>query len=412
MNLRDKHVILGVTGGVAVYKAADLASKLRQAGALVDVIMTEAATQFVTPLTFQAVTGRPVFTGMFQGLAGGTSPSAMNIAHVELAHRASLIIIAPATANTIARLSYGLADELLCATVLASSCPLLLAPAMESHMWLNVATQENMTRLKQRGAFVVGPGVGHLASGATGPGRMSEVVEIVDTARYVVGISGRLAGRRIVVTAGGTREPIDPVRYVGNRSSGKMGYAVASAARDRGASVVLVSAAGEQPAPAGVTLAPVQTAAEMHAAVFAACRAADALVMAAAVADFRPAQVSEQKIKKAAAGLSLPLVRTVDILAEAKTAFPDLVKIGFAAESENLMQNARSKLEAKGLAMIVANDITSPGSGFGTETNQVTLLFGDGRIDVLPLMSKAEVAERIVDVVEDLCNEQRPRARE
>lgn len=407
MNLKDKHVILGVTGGIAVYKAADLASKLRQAGALVDVIMTEAATQFVTPLTFQAVSGRPVFTGMFQGLAGGTSPAAMNIAHVELAHRASLIIVAPATANTIAKLSYGLADELLCATILASSCPLLLAPAMESHMWLNAATQENMARLKERGAFVVGPGVGHLASGASGPGRMSEPADIVDMARYVVGMSGRLAGRRVVVTAGGTREPIDPVRYVGNRSSGKMGFAVAVAARDRGASVILVSTA-EQPAPAGVTLVPVQTASEMHEAVFSACATAHALVMAAAVADFRPDHVSEQKIKKAAAELSLRLVRTADILAEAKTAFPDLPKIGFAAESENLMQNALSKLEAKGLSLIVANDITAPGSGFGTETNQVTLLFGDGRIEALPLLSKAEVAERIVDVVEDLCYEQHP----
>ena len=405
MNLKDKHVILGVTGGIAVYKAADLASKLRQAGALVDVIMTEAATQFVSPVTFQAVTGRPVFTGMFQELAGGTSPSAMNIAHVELAHRAHLTIIAPATANTIAKLSYGLADELLCATVLASSCPLLLAPAMESHMWLNAATQENMARLKARGTFVVGPGVGHLASGASGPGRMSEVPEILDTARYVLGLAGALAGRRIVVSAGGTREPLDPVRYVGNRSSGKMGYAVAYAARDRGATVTLVSGASEQTPPVGATVVRVETAAQMRDVVIAACQQTDALVMAAAVADFRPAQTSEQKIKKAAAELSLPLVRTVDILSEANKAFPHLAKIGFAAESENLMQNARAKLETKGLDMIVANDITSPGSGFGADTNQVTLLFKDGRIEALPLMSKADVAERILDVVEELCHE-------
>ena len=401
MNLKEKHVILGVTGGIAAYKAADLASKLTQAGALVDVIMTEAATQFVTPLTFQAVTQRPVFTGMFHGLAGGTSPAAMNIAHVELAHRAALIIIAPATANTIAKLSYGLADELLCATVLASSCPLLLAPAMESHMWLNAATQENMARLKARGAHVVGPGVGHLASGASGPGRMVDTPAIVETARYVLGLGGPLAGKRLVVTAGGTREPIDPVRYVGNRSSGKMGYAVATAARDRGATVTLISAPSDLTPPVGAAFVAVETAAEMRDAVLAACTEADALVMAAAVADFRPARVSAQKIKKAGATLELPLVRTDDILAGIG-ARPGLVKIGFAAESENLLANARAKLHAKWLDMIVANDVTSPGSGFGVDTNQVTLLFGDGRIEALPLLSKADVAERIIDVVQDL----------
>lgn len=402
MNLKDKHVILGVTGGIAVYKAADLASKLSQAGAEVDVIMTDAATQFVTPLTFQALTGRPVFTAMFQGLAGGTSPSAMNITHVALAHRAELIIIAPLTANTLAKLSYGLADELLCATVLASSCPLLLAPAMESHMWLNAATQENMARLKQRGAFVVGPGTGRLASGAVGPGRMAEPAEIMEMARYVAGRGGPLAGKRVVVSAGGTREPIDPVRYVGNRSSGKMGYAVATAARDAGADVTLVSAPGDLPTPAGVTRVNIETAAQMHQAVLAACEKADALVMAAAVADFRPQQASEQKIKKDAADLSLPLVRTTDILKDVAQRFPRLVKIGFAAESEKLLSHARAKLEGKKVDVIVANDVTAAGSGFGVDTNQVTLLHKDGRIEALPLQSKAEVAERIVDVIREL----------
>jgi phosphopantothenoylcysteine decarboxylase / phosphopantothenate---cysteine ligase len=404
MNLKDKHVILGVTGGIAAYKAADLASKLTQAGALVDTIMTAAATQFVAPVTFQAVTGRPVFTGMFQGLAGGTSPAAMNIAHVEMARRAHLIIVAPATANTIAKLSYGLADELLCATILASSCPLLLAPAMESHMWLNPATQENMVRLRQRGVFVVGPGEGHLASGASGPGRMSETPEILDTARYIVGLAGALAGKRIVVTAGGTREPIDPVRYVGNRSSGKMGYALAAEARDRGATVTLVSGASEQTPPVGATLVSIETAAQMCDAVFSACAQADALVMAAAVADFRPESASEQKIKKATAGLALPLVRTVDILAEVSRRSPNLVKIGFAAESQDVLRNARSKLESKGLDVIAANDITSPGSGFGSDTNQVTLLFKDGHIDALPLMSKAQVAAMIMDALQEAIN--------
>jgi phosphopantothenoylcysteine decarboxylase/phosphopantothenate--cysteine ligase len=397
MNLKDKHIILGVTGGIAAYKAADLASKLTQGGALVDVIMTEAATQFVGPVTFQAVTGRPVFTGMFQGLAGGTSTAAMNIAHVELARRAHLIIIAPATANTIAKLSYGLADELLCATVLASSCPLLIAPAMESHMWLNAATQENMQRLTQRGAFVVGPGVGRLASGASGPGRMVEAIEILDMARCVLAIGGPLSGKRIVISAGGTREPLDPVRYIGNRSSGKMGYALAAEARDRGATVTLVTGASDQTPPAGVTVVAVETAAQMCEAVLAACAQADVLIMAAAVADFRTAQASAQKIKKESAGMTLSLVPTTDILKEVAAHFPGLTKIGFAAESEHLLRHARAKLEAKGLHMIVANDITSPGSGFGSDTNQVTLLFSDGRIEALPLMSKAEVAAQILD---------------
>jgi phosphopantothenoylcysteine decarboxylase / phosphopantothenate---cysteine ligase len=398
MNLKDKHVILGVTGGIAVYKAADLASKLTQAGALVDVIMTAAATQFVAPLTFQGVTGRPVFTGMFQGLAGGTSPAAMNIAHVELAHRADLVIVAPATANTLAKMSYGLADELLCATILATSCPLLLAPAMESHMWLHPATQENMERLTKRGAFVVGPGVGHLASGATGPGRMSEVAEIVDMARYVLGRNGPLAGCHIVVTAGGTREAIDPVRYVGNRSSGKMGYAIAHAARDRGATVTLISSAGGLTPPSGATLLGVESAAQMKDAVVAACRTAHVLIMAAAVADYRPAQASEHKIKKGAADLTLSLVRTDDILAEIGKGFAGLVKIGFAAESDDLLRNAMSKLRAKGLDMIVANDITSAGSGFGADTNEVTLIFRDGHVEALPLLTKVQVAEKIVDI--------------
>ncbi len=402
MILTGKHVILGITGGIAAYKAADLASKLTQAGVLVDVIMTEAATRFVTPLTFQAVTGRPVFTGMFEGLAGGTSPGAMNIAHVELARRADLIVIAPATANTIAKLAHGLADELLCATVLASSCPLLIAPAMESHMWLNAATQENMERLKARGAHVVGPGVGHLASGATGPGRMAEVPEIMDTMRYVLGLAGPLAGRKVAVTAGGTRELLDPVRFLGNRSSGKMGFAVAAAARDRGAAVTLVSGPTELVSPVGATCVPVETAAEMREAVLKVCGGADALVMAAAVADFQPASRSQHKIKKETMGeLSLTLVRTPDILSEVAARFPRLVKIGFAAESENLLRNARAKLQAKSLDMIVANDVSAAGS----DTNQVTLLFRDGRIEALPLMSKAEVAERIVDIVGELINE-------
>jgi phosphopantothenoylcysteine decarboxylase/phosphopantothenate--cysteine ligase len=234
---------------------------------------------------------------------------------------------------------------------------------------------------------------------------MSEAPEIIEAARHVLGLAGVLAGKRIVVTAGGTREPIDPVRYVGNRSSGKMGFAIATAARDRGALVTLVSGPVELTPPSGAVYVSVETAAQMRDAVMAACRNADALIMSAAVADFRPAQASDHKIKKDSAGLALPLVRTADILSDVNTAFPTLIKIGFAAESENLLRNARAKLEAKGLHMIVANDITSPGSGFGADTNQVTLLFRDGRIEALPLISKATVAERILDVVVEFLHE-------
>lgn len=405
MNLAGKRIVLGVTGGIAVYKAADLASKLAQAGALVDVVMTEAATRFVSPLTFQSVTRRLVHREMFAAITGESET--IKIAHVELARRADLLIIAPATANTLARLSYGLADELLSAIALAASCPLLIAPAMETHMWQHPATQENMGRLTQRGANVVGPHSGHLASGASGPGRMAEPAEILDAARWVIGRSGPLAGRRIVVTAGGTREPLDPVRYVGNRSSGKMGFAIAAAARDRGAAVTLVTAPADLPAPHGAQRVDVETAAQMHDAVLAACEGAHALIMAAAVADYRPAQPKAQKIKKEAGDLALTLTRTADVLSEAARRYPRMVKIGFAAESEQLLRHARGKLEAKGLDLIIANDVTAPGSGFAVDTNQVTLLYRDGRVDALPLLSKAEVAERLLDALEETLDARR-----
>ncbi|MFB0534099.1 MAG: bifunctional phosphopantothenoylcysteine decarboxylase/phosphopantothenate--cysteine ligase CoaBC, partial [Anaerolineae bacterium] len=285
--LRDKHIVLGISGGIAAYKAAEVASRLVKAGATVDGVMTEAATRFVTPLTFQALTHRPVITEMFALLRE------TEIGHVSLAQRADLLVIAPATANTIARLAAGLADNMLTATALGTRAPMLLAPAMETGMWENPLTQDNVARLQEmRDVTVVGPGVGRLASGRVGPGRMAEPAEILDWVRIILGRGGGLAGQRVVVTTGGTREPIDPVRFIGNHSSGKMGYALALAARDRGAKVTLISAPAALPPPVGMELVAVQTAQEMRQAVLAALPESDALMMAAAVADYRPGEAA------------------------------------------------------------------------------------------------------------------------
>jgi len=388
MILKDKSIVLGVTGGIAAYKAAALCSHLVKAGAVVDVILTDAACEFVAPLTFQALTHRPVVTGMFALLAE------TEIGHVSLAGRADLLIVAPATANTIAKLAAGLADNMLTTTALATEAPILLAPAMESHMWANPLTQANVARLCElRDVAVVGPGEGRLASGASGLGRMAEPEEILDAAQWMLGRRGPLAGRRVVVTAGGTREPLDPVRFLGNRSSGKMGYALARAARDRGAQVQVISSSG-QPAPFGAELVPVETAAEMLDAVLDALAAADVLLMAAAVADYRPATMAGHKIKKGEGGLALDLVRTADILAQvAQVRRADQVIVGFAAETENLLENALGKLQRKRLDLIVANDARQ---AIGADTNQVTLVGADGSVAELPLLAKDEVADRIL----------------
>ena len=393
--LRSKHIVLGITGGIAAYKTAEVASRLVKAGATVDVVMTEAAIEFVGPLTFQALTHRPVVTEMFT-LLGETE-----IGHVSLARRADLLIIAPATANTIAKLAAGLADNMLTATALGTQVPILLAPAMETRMWENPLTQGNIARLQEaRDVTMVGPGVGRLASGGMGPGRMAEPAEIVDWARIILGRGGGLAGQRVVVTTGGTQEPIDPVRFVGNHSSGKMGYALALAARDRGAKVTLVSAPTALPAPTGVQLVGVQTAQEMCQAVLAALPESDALIMAAAVADYRPAEAVAHKIKKGEGGLELTLVRTADILAEVATQRAELgrpwVVVGFAAETQDLVANAQAKLEAKRLDLMVANDARQ---AMGADVNQVTLLDASGSIEELPLLPKDEVAERVMDRV-------------
>jgi phosphopantothenoylcysteine decarboxylase / phosphopantothenate---cysteine ligase len=391
--LRDKTIVLGVTGGIAAYKTAEIASQLTQAGASVNVIMTEEAIEFISPVTFRALTGRPVVTEMFD-LA-----SEFSIEHVSLAQAADVVVIAPATANIIAKLAAGIADDMLCCTVLATKAPVLIAPAMETNMYTNPVTQDNLAKLEARDFVITGPATGWLASGKEGLGRLADIKDIIGSICQVLGRGGDLAGRHIVVTAGGTQEPIDPVRYISNRSSGKMGYALAEAARDRGAKVTLIAAPTSLPEPVGVDVIQVGTAQEMRQAVENVTRRADALIMAAAVADYRPVKTAKDKIKKGKTGLTLELECTPDILGTVKGNF---IKVGFAAESSNLVGNAREKLKQKGLALIVANDITAKYSGFGTDTNRVTIIDRKGKIGSLPLLRKREVAERVLDRVAKL----------
>jgi len=388
--LRSKTIVLGVTGGIAAYKAAEIASQLTQAGAKVNVIMTEEAVQFISAVTFRALTGRPVVTEMFD-LA-----SEFSIEHVSLAKAADIVVIAPATANIIAKLAAGIADEMLCCTVLATKAPVLIAPAMETNMYTNPITQENLSKLRARDFVIVGPATGWLASGKVGLGRLADINDIIGSVRQVLGRGGDLTGRHIVVTAGGTQEPVDPVRYLSNRSSGKMGYALAEAARDRGAKVTLISAPTSLPEPVGVNVIRVCTAEEMRQAVENVTLQADSLIMAAAVADYRPRKRAKDKIKKGKAGLTLELECTPDILGTVKG---DFIKVGFAAESSNVLENARAKLKQKRLDLVVANDITASDSGFGTDTNRVTIIDRKGKIDSLPLLSKREVADRVLDQV-------------
>ncbi|MCH8206487.1 MAG: bifunctional phosphopantothenoylcysteine decarboxylase/phosphopantothenate--cysteine ligase CoaBC [Chloroflexi bacterium] len=390
--LDNKTVALGVTGSIACYKSVDLASKLVQAGAAVDVIMTHEATNFVAPLTFNSITHRPVVSDMFD------PQSELGMDHVAIAQRADIVIVAPVTAQTLAKIAWGLADDALTTTLLATQAPVILAPAMDAHMYENPATQQNVEKLKSWGYIVVGPAEGRLASGLTGRGRLLETHELLGHIRAVLGRDGDLAGRKVVVSAGGTREPLDPVRVISNRSTGKMGYAIAEAARDRGGDTVLVSAATSIPDPVRVRVLRVETAEEMRSAVLEECRDADALVMAAAVGDWRPVSVASQKIKKTGSDTwSVDLTKNPDIVAEVQR--DGLVKVGFAAESEDLVSNAQEKLASKGLHLIAANDITSADSGFATDDNRVFLLDREGSVEELPLMPKYEVAHRILDRV-------------
>ncbi len=417
--LLNKRIIIGICGGIASYKAVDLVSKLQQAGALVDVILTEHAEDFVRPLTFSTMSHRPVYSDLWE--ASGHAAET----HIALAEEAELLAIVPATANTIAKLAYGIADNMLTAVALATKAPLVLAPAMYRDMYTHPATQANLALLRERGAWIIEPEVGRLASGAVGPGRLPTTEVLQGAISKALGRNGDLAHRLVVVTAGGTHEPIDPVRYVGNRSSGKMGYAIATEARDRGADVILISGPVALEAPYGVELRTVETALQMRDAVQSAITGADVLVMSAAVADFRPDTPAAQKLKKgngggeaqgfdAHGGLTLHLVRNPDILGElagipgsSETSHGQitdkgerskrLVRVGFAAETNDIVTNAQSKLRAKHLDLLVANDVGRRDSGFGVETNKVIIFHATGQIEDLPVMPKTGVAATIWD---------------
>jgi len=388
----SKHILLGVTGSIAAYKAADLASKLTQSEAQVDVILTPAAEKFITPLTFQSVTGRQVFTD--SDLWAGEA----HVLHVGLGQSADLLVIAPCTANTLGKMAHGLADNLLTITALAMRSSILIAPAMDAGMYEHPATTENIFILSGRGLRFAGPDEGHMASGLIGRGRMVEPQELLGHIRLALGFAGNLAGKKIVVTAGGTQEPLDPVRMLTNKSSGKQGYAIAQAALDAGGTVVLITAPTSLTPPVGAKIVQVRTAQEMQGAVLAESAGAQALVMAAAVADFRPKTVEENKLKKHDGIPHIELEAAADILlavAGLGSTRPQVV-VGFAAESRDLLVYAGAKLKSKKLDMLVANDISTPDAGFSVDTNRVTLLFPNAEEETLPLMSKADVAEKII----------------
>ena len=391
-NLNSKSVVLGISGSIASYKAVDLASKLVQMNASVDVVMTPAAREFVTPLTFAAITHRPVVTSMFE------PQSEMSINHVALAERADIVAVVPATANTIARIAHGMADDPISATVLATRAPVMVAPAMDANMYDSLATQTNVETLLERGIHVAGPAEGRLASGLVGKGRLLETTDLLGHIRVLLGKDGDLAGRKIVVTAGGTQEAIDPVRIITNRSSGKMGYAIAEAARDRGARPVLITAPSALADSVGVKTVRVDSAISMRDALDHECPDADAVIMAAAVSDWRVAEVADRKVKKGDSDTwTIDLVKNPDLIAGISS--EKIVKVGFAAETESLVENAKSKLVSKDLDLIVANDITASDAGFASDDNRVIILDREGSIDRLPLMSKYDVGVEVLNRV-------------
>jgi len=397
--LAEKRILLGVTGGIAVYKSVEIVSRLVKAQADVSVLMTEAAKKFVSPLTFGAMSGHAPIADLWQLYDGE------KIGHVTLAHEADLFIIAPLTAHTLARLAQGMANDPITATALSTRAPLLLAPAMETNMWEHPATQANLATLKARGATIVGPEAGRLASGMTGLGRMSESEAIVEHARLILGKTGPLSGLRITITSGGTREWVDPVRFMGNRASGKMGVALARMARDLGAKVTLIYGAMTVPPPIGVSNIEAMRAEDMLREALALLPQTDILISAAAIADFRPVTTYARKLKKGA-GEEIHLERTPDVLkavGEKRKALglPRLV-VGFAAETNDLIANAQAKMTKKNLEMIVVNDVTAKDAGFGVDTNRVMILTSDGAVDRLPLMSKEDVAFNILHRIRGL----------
>jgi phosphopantothenoylcysteine decarboxylase/phosphopantothenate--cysteine ligase len=393
--LKGKKIILGVTGGIAAYKAAELVRELVRAGAKVHVVMTQSAQAFVTPLTFQTLSGNPAITGLFNLIEES------EIGHISLADRAEVLVIAPATANIIGKIAAGIADDMLTTIVMATKAPVLLAPAMNVHMWENAICQENIQKLRSRGYHFIDPESGELACGYEGTGRLAEVSAIVEEIRTILSPKD-LAQETVLITAGPTEEPIDPVRFITNRSSGKMGFALARIARRRGAEVILISGPTALPAPPNIKFISVHSAAQMREAVLANLENASILLMAAAVSDYRPRKISPGKIKKSEMDMMLVLERNPDILSEAGKRKDHRILVGFAAETENLLQNAQSKLIEKNLDLIVANDVTLPGAGFKVDTNIVKFLDRSGKVEELPLMTKEELAERILDRVPQL----------
>lgn len=393
--LEGKRILLGVTGGIAAYKAVEAVSRLRKAGAEVRVIMTREATEFVTELTFREISGNPVTVDMWAPVQH------WNVAHIALAEWADAVLVAPATANVLAKAALGVADDMLTTTLLAVTAPIFFAPAMNCNMFVHPAVQQNIKTLEARGAHIIAPGTGKLACGAEGPGRLAEPEEIVSALENFFVEGAQLSGVKVLVTAAGTIEPIDPVRYIGNRSSGRMGYALAEEAVARGADVVLVSGPSALTPPAGLQkFISVETAQEMREAVLREAETSRVIVKAAAVADYHPKTVSDQKIKKGDEELSIVLEKNPDILKElGQKKRPDQILVGFAAETQNLLQYAREKIEKKNLDFIVANDVTKPGAGFNTATNLVKIISRSGKIEELPMLTKKEVAKRIFDCV-------------
>ena len=392
-------IALGVTGGVAGYKAAELVRRLQQENLDVQVVMTRAAQEFVTPLTFASLTGKKVITEMFGSQDAAPANVESAIEHIAIAQRIDLLLVAPATADILGKFAHGIADDFLSTLYLATKAPVAVAPAMNVNMWEHPATQENLATLRARGVHVIDPDEGYLACGMTGSGRLAATETIVQRVRDVLGLRRDFEGQTVLITAGPTREDIDPVRFLTNRSSGKMGYALAEAARRRGARTILVSGPTDLPVPDGAEWVPVRSTEEMRRAVSERAADATVIVMAAAVADYRPATAMTQKIKRADKGLTLELEPTPDILAELGRKKGNRILVGFGAETDRMSENARAKLNNKGADMIVANDVTQEGAGFDADTNIVTLFLRDAREIPLPKMSKFEVANRILDQV-------------
>ncbi len=389
MHFADKRILLGVSGGIAAYKAVELARRLVTDGAQVKVVMTPSATEFVTPLTFAALTGQTVGTSLF-------GPGIHPLEHIWLGQKVDAIVLAPATANLIGKLAHGIGDDLLTTILLAATRPILVCPAMNCEMYDNPTVQDNLARLRQRGLWVLEPEPGPLACGAVGFGRLPEVENILQALARLVSLQD-LAGRYLLVTAGPTHEDLDPVRYLTNRSSGKMGYAVARAAWRRGARVTLISGPTHLPPPYGVDFVPVRSALDMMGEVVSRFSTCDALIMAAAVGDYRPESLAAHKIKRASAALKVNLMPNPDILQAIRDLKGGQIIIGFAAETHDLIKEAGRKLEEKNLDLIVANDVSQPDSGFAADTNEVTLVTADSEPVALPLLSKDEVADRILD---------------